>query len=99
METGLRIKGILPFGGANKTGVSEMPLTLLLDGLYAKGPVMEICRKNKWEFMIVLKDESLSTVWSEVTGLMRLDTKGENRYKQTWQGRQQTFRCGQWDRL
>jgi len=27
--------------------VLPLPLTLLLDGLYANGPVMEVCRKNK----------------------------------------------------
>lgn len=70
----------------------KLPLTLILDGLYAKGPVIEICRKNKWEFMIVLKDKSLPSVWEEAQGLMRLDTKGENRYERTRQGRQQMFR-------
>lgn len=70
----------------------KLPLTLLLDGLYAKGPVMKICFKNKWNFMIVLKDKSLPTVWQEVKGLMRLDTEGEHCHERTWQGRRQTFR-------
>jgi len=70
----------------------KLSFTLLLDGLYANGPVMEICRKNKWEFMIVLKDKSLSTVWKEVEGLIRLDTEKEYYHEQTWRGRQQTFR-------
>lgn len=69
----------------------KLPLTLLMDGLYANGPVMEVCRKNKWKYMIVLKDGSLPSVWQEVKGLMRLDTKGEYRHKQMWQGRRQTF--------
>jgi hypothetical protein len=70
----------------------KLPLTLLLDGLYANGPVMEACLKNKWKFMIVLKDGSLPCVWQEVKGLMRLDTQGEHRHERTWQGRWQTFR-------
>jgi hypothetical protein len=70
----------------------KLPLTLLLDGLYANGPVMEVCRKNKWEFMIVLKDKSLPSVWEEAEGLMRLDTKGECRHERMWQGRRQMFR-------
>jgi hypothetical protein len=70
----------------------KLRLIILLDGLYAKGPVMEVCRKNKWEFMIVLKDKSLPSVWEEAEGLMRLDTKGEYRQERMWQGRQQTFR-------
>lgn len=70
----------------------KLPLTLLLDGLYANGPVMEICLKNKWKFMIVLKDGALPSVWQEAKGLMRLDTEREHRHERTWQGRRQTFR-------
>jgi len=33
----------------------------LLDGLYSNGPIMEICRKNKWDYMIVLQDKSGSS--------------------------------------
>lgn len=70
----------------------KLALTLLMDGLYAKGPVMEICFKNKWGFMVVFKDGSLPSVWQEADGLMRLDIRGEYRYEQMWRGRQQTFR-------
>jgi len=70
----------------------KLPFTLLLDGLYANGPVMEVCRKNKWEFMIVLKDKTLPSVWEEAEGLMRLDTQGEYCYERMWRGRRQMFR-------
>ena len=69
----------------------KLPLTLLLDGLYANGPVMKVCLKNKWQFMIVLKDKSLPTVWQEANGLLALDTEGECRHEQKWQGRHQAF--------
>lgn len=69
----------------------KLPITLLLDGLYANGPVIELCIKNKWEFMIVLKDKSLPSVWEEANGLMRLDTKKEYCYERIWQGRRQIF--------
>ena len=70
----------------------KLPLTLLLDGLYANGPVIEICRKNKWKFIIVLKDGSLPSLWQEVKGLMRLDTRGEHRCERKWKGRHQVFK-------
>jgi hypothetical protein len=70
----------------------RLRLTLLLDGLYANGPVMEICRRNRWGFAIVLKDGSLPTVWREAKGLMRLDAEGECRHEQIWRGRRQIFR-------
>jgi hypothetical protein len=58
METGLRIESVPPAEKRLKQEFPKLPLTLLMDGLYANGPVMEVCRKNKWEFMIVLKDKS-----------------------------------------
>ncbi len=59
----------------------KLKLTLLLDGLYANGPVMETCFKKKWDFMIVLKDGSLPCVWQDVKGLMRLDTEKKTAFK------------------
>jgi hypothetical protein len=62
---------------------------VLLDGLYSSGPVMELCRKNRWQFMIVLKDGSLPSVWEEVYGLRGLQAK--NRLRQNWGNRRQNF--------
>ncbi len=53
---------------------------------------MEVCRKNKWNYIIVLKDGSLPLVWKDAQGLMRLDTEREHYHEQSWQGRWQTFR-------
>ena len=68
----------------------RLPILLLLDGLYPNGPVFETCRKNHWQFMIVLQDKSLPTVWSEFEGLSRLEPN--NRATRTWGGRRQVFR-------
>ncbi len=75
-----------------KNTFPRLPITMLLDGLYANGPVIWICQKYKWDFMIVLKDKSLPTVWKEVKGLLSLDTKGKQRHKRRFKGRQQIFR-------
>lgn len=42
--------------------------------------------------MIVLKDVSLSCVWQEIKGLVRLDTEEKNHLQKRWQGRRQIFR-------
>lgn len=55
-----------------KTYFPRLPITVLLDGLYARGPVIALCRRYKWDFMIVLKDDSLPSVWEEFHGLGRL---------------------------
>ncbi|MFH1075658.1 MAG: transposase family protein [Pseudomonadota bacterium] len=64
-------------------------IMVMLDGLYAKGPVMEVCRKNKWQFIIVLKDNCLKSVWEEFEGLKKLQI--QNRYQMNWGHRKQSF--------
>lgn len=51
---------------------------------------MALCRKNRWEFMIVLQNESLPNVWKEAHALMKLNP--EQTATHTWKGRAQTFR-------
>jgi len=73
-----------------KKAFPRLPIMLLLDGLYAQGPVMECCLKNNWDFMIVLKDNSLPTAWDEYRGLLSLQPGNE--FRQSWGGRKQHFR-------
>jgi hypothetical protein len=48
-------------------------LTLVMDGLYANGPIISHCNKYDWEYMINLKRGSLTTVWEDFDGLCKLD--------------------------
>ena len=73
-----------------KATFPALKIMVLLDGLYAKGPVFEICRKNKWQFMIVLQDDALPSVMNEFEVLAALDT--QNRYRCIWGKRKQVFR-------
>jgi hypothetical protein len=67
----------------------RLPILLLLDGLYPNGPLMALCRKSQWQFMIVLPDKCLAAVWEEVEALKpRLP---HHRKHQHWHGRQQRF--------
>ncbi len=67
----------------------RLRIMVLLDGLYPNGPITEICRKNKWQFMIVLKDKSLPCVWEEARGLKKLQP--DNIHRMTWGNRTQDF--------
>jgi hypothetical protein len=73
-----------------KKAFPRLPIMVLLDGLYANGPVIERCLSYHWQFMIVLKDGSLPSVWDEYHGLLRIERNNEHR--QAWNGRQQRFR-------
>ena len=48
----------------------RLPICILADGLYPNNSVFEICRKNKWGFIITLKDGNLKTFQREV-GLLK----------------------------
>ncbi|MEW6233679.1 MAG: transposase family protein [Chloroflexota bacterium] len=73
-----------------KAAFPRLPIMLLLDGLFATGPVMRCCRDYGWHFMIVLQDGSLPYVWQEYYGLKGYRTK-EERLSQMWADRQQSF--------
>jgi len=45
-----------------KKRFSRLPICLLLDGLFANGPSMSICEKNRWKYIIVLKDGDLKNL-------------------------------------
>lgn len=66
-----------------------MKLSIVVDGLYACGPVITICKKYKWEYMIVLKQESIPTVWKEALALMKINP--EDRLKCYWGNREQIY--------
>ncbi|MFH1435117.1 MAG: transposase family protein [Pseudomonadota bacterium] len=68
----------------------RLSIMVLLDGLYPNGPVMEACaRKYHWDFMIVLQDDSLPSVWEEFRGLNELQE--DNTLEMTWGERRQRF--------
>lgn len=72
-----------------KTYFPCLPIMVLMDGLYPNGPIMALCRKYKWDFMIVLQNDSLSSVWEEVYGLREFHSANELRQK--WGNRRQHF--------
>jgi len=64
-------------------------VTIVLDGLYASGPVMSICRNYGWEFMISLKRDSLKSVWEDFNGLRKIEPK--NTLAAQWGDRNQVY--------
>lgn len=64
-------------------------MVFILSEPEANGPIIELCRRQKWQFMMVLKDESLPSVWEEVEGLKILET--DNHLRRKWGNRVQHF--------
>ena len=67
----------------------KLKITLLVDGLYACGPVIRRCREYGWGYMIVLKEDGLKEVWHEAIGLIRLSP--ENSLEVKWGNRTQLY--------
>lgn len=72
-----------------KREFSHLPIMVLLDGLYPNGPILARCRELNWDFMIVLQDASLPSVWREALGLKQL--LPENEHDRQWHKRKQHF--------
>ena len=69
-------------------------VTLVMDGIYACGPVISRCNEYGWDYMIVLKNECLKTVWEDFNGLRKIESKntlytlyGERQQEYHWSNR------------
>lgn len=67
----------------------KLRLMVVADGLYPNGPVMALCRQLHLDFMIVLPQDSLRSVWDEVEGLKKLEKDQTRTYH--WGNREQVF--------
>lgn len=83
------LKAFRRLGKKIKTYFSHLPIILLLDGLYANGPLMTYCQKKSWQYMIVLQEADLKTVWREFRSLCTVEKN--NQYPQEWNRREQSF--------
>ena len=59
-----------------KKDFPRLSICILLDGLFASGPVMEQIKSKGWEYIIVWKDGKLKKVWEQL-GDMRLEKQIE----------------------
>jgi len=59
----------------------RLPISLALDGLFACGPVFQICRQYGWNFMITLKDDDLPNINNEFRGLLTLHPENILRWR------------------
>ena len=72
-----------------KSYFKRLPILLLLDGLSPNGPLMAQCQQYHWEYMIVLPNKSLPSVWEEAASLR--PWQAQNCRVHTWRGRHQRF--------
>ncbi len=67
----------------------QLRLCLCLDGLYARGPVLQICQDYGWKYLITFQKGSLPSLWKEYRSLRRLCPA--HRRRERHRGREQSF--------
>lgn len=60
----------------------RLPIIIAADSLYPNQTVFEICKSNKWNYILTFKDGTLKTVWEEVNLLLPLNKK-QNQVERT----------------
>ena len=63
--------------GSLKKMFPRLPICLLADSLYASAPVFEICKQNKWEFLIHYKEGSIPTLAEEYQEIKKMGESEE----------------------
>lgn len=73
-----------------KQDFPQLPLCLLMDGLYANGTAMDLCAQNHWKYIITFKEGSAPALWSDFQGLLCLCPRNRKHHA-TPDGAQQTL--------
>lgn len=68
-------KGLYRLAKDLKQDFPLLDICLLLDGLFANGPVIRLCKRNRWAYIITFKEGSLPAVWQEYQALKTLAPK------------------------
>lgn len=58
----------------------KLPIIISGDALYACEPVITVCRDNKWEYILRLKEERLKLLGEEIKCLEKAENKEEIKY-------------------
>lgn len=69
----------------------QLRICLLLDALYAKERVLDICKENKWRYIITFKRGSLPETYQEYESLKKLCLKNVGEYYDRHRAEQQYY--------
>ncbi|MGQ9464936.1 MAG: hypothetical protein ACUVQ4_04430, partial [bacterium] len=69
----------------------QLRICLLLDGLYATEKLLDICKKNKWKYLIIFKEKKLPEMYQEYKSLKRRCVENTGKYKH-YRGEDQKYR-------
>ena len=64
-----------------KISFPQLKICLLLDGLYANKPVLDVCHRNNWKYIITFKEGSMPEVYQEYETLKKLSKENYGEYE------------------
>ena len=64
-----------------KKDFPQLNICLLLDGLYANGPVIEICNRNHWKYITTFKEGSMPERYREYESLKKSNPENRGKYE------------------
>lgn len=62
-----------------KRNYPNLPLCIVADALYPNRSFFQICKDNKWAWIVTFKDGNLPSVWEEVLGLQEITTDNKRK--------------------
>jgi len=68
----------------------KLKIAVVADGLFTNGPAIDLLKSKGWQYMINLKDDSLTSVWDQFYENMKIE-KDINTFHQIWGNREQKF--------
>ena len=74
------IKGFKRMAEKLRKAFPRLPILLLMDSLYASKPVMDICKENKWDYIIRFKDGSIPYIAKEYEDIPEKERVGNAEY-------------------
>jgi hypothetical protein len=83
-------KAFYRFARRIKQRFPKLKIAVTMDGLYACGPIIKICRDYGWDYMLVFKEGSMKDTWREAMGLIRITP--ENKLTRHHGNREQVYR-------
>lgn len=58
----------------------RLPIILLMDSIYASKPVMDLCKKHQWDYIIRFKEGSIPSIVEEYESIPEKETAGHAEY-------------------
>lgn len=74
----------------------RLPICILADGLYPNKTFMQTCKNNGWEFIVVLKDDSLKTLQQDIADIEDKHRRGTDVCLSQAKGMVQVQQCYRW---